>query len=39
LEDKGVDGIIILRWNFRKWYVEAWTGLIWLSIGTGRGHF
>jgi hypothetical protein len=37
LEDKGVDGIII-RWNFRKWYVEAWTGLIWLSIGTGRGH-
>jgi hypothetical protein len=23
LEDSGVDGKIILRWNFRKWDVEA----------------
>jgi len=29
---------IILRWNFRKWDVEAWTGLIWLRIGTGGEH-
>jgi hypothetical protein len=23
LEDRGVDGNIILRWIFRKWYVGA----------------
>ena len=38
LEDLGVDGKIILRWIFRKWDVEVWTGLIWLRIGTGGGH-
>jgi hypothetical protein len=38
LEDPGVDGIIIFRWNFRKLDVRAWTGLIWLRIGTGGGH-
>jgi hypothetical protein len=37
LEDPGVDGRIILRWNFRKWDVEAWAGSIWLRIGTGGG--
>jgi hypothetical protein len=30
------------RWEdnriFRKWDVEAWTGSIWLRIGTGDGH-
>ena len=26
---------IILRQIFRKWDVRAWTGLIWLRIGTG----
>ena len=36
MEDPGVDGRIILRWIFRKWdEVGAWTGLIWLRIGTG----
>jgi len=30
-----VDGRIILRWIFRKWDKGAWTGLIWLRIGTG----
>jgi len=33
-----VDGRIILRWIFRKWEVEVWTGSSWLSIGTGGGH-
>jgi len=28
----------ILKWIFRKWDVEAWTGLIWLRMGTGGGH-
>jgi hypothetical protein len=39
LEDPGVDRKIILRWIFRKWDVGVWTGLIWLRIGTGGGHW
>jgi len=35
LEDPGIEIRIILRWIFRKWDVGAWTGLIWLRIGTG----
>jgi hypothetical protein len=38
LEDPGVDGRIILRWNFRKWNVGARTGSIWLRIGTAGGN-
>jgi len=38
LEDPGVDGSIILKWIFRKWNVGVWTGLSWLTIGTGGGH-
>jgi len=34
----GVDGRIILRWIFKKWYVGVWTGSIWLRTGTGGGH-
>jgi len=38
LEDQGLDRRII-GWIFRKWDVGTWTGLIWLRIGTGGGHF
>jgi hypothetical protein len=38
LEDPGVGERIILRWIIRKWDVGAWTGLIWLRIGTGGRH-
>jgi hypothetical protein len=37
--DPGVDGRIILGWIFRKWDVGVWTGLSWLRIGKGGGHF
>jgi len=30
----GADGRIILRWIFRKWDVEVWTGSSWLRRGT-----
>jgi len=35
LEDLDVDGKIILKWIFESWIEEAWTGLLWLKIGTG----
>ena len=38
LEDPGLDGRIILRWIFRKFDVGAWTGSMWLRIGTGGGY-
>jgi hypothetical protein len=39
LEDPGVDGRIILRWIFRKWWVvREMTGSMWLRIGTGGGN-
>jgi hypothetical protein len=37
-ENTDVDGWIILRWIFRKWGMQTWTGWIWLKIGTGGGH-
>jgi len=37
LEDPSADGRIILKYIFRKWGVWAWTGLIWLRIGTCSG--
>jgi hypothetical protein len=32
LGDPDVDGRIILRWIFRKWDVEVWTGSSWFPI-------
>jgi hypothetical protein len=37
LEALGIDRRIILKWIFKKLYVEALTGLVWIWIGTGRG--
>jgi hypothetical protein len=36
LEDRGVDGMIILKCNFKKWDGSS-AGLIRLRIGTGGG--
>jgi hypothetical protein len=37
LEDLDIDDGIILKCIFKKWNGGAWTGLIWLRIGTGGG--
>ena len=36
--DQDIDGMIILRWIFRKWEGVVGTGWSWLSIGTGGGR-
>jgi hypothetical protein len=33
----GLDGRLILRWMFKNWIVGAWSGSMWLRIGTGDG--
>jgi hypothetical protein len=35
--DQDVDGMIILRWIFRKWEGVVGTGWSWFRIGTGGG--
>jgi hypothetical protein len=37
LEDRDVDGWIILQRIFRTRDGQAWTGMVWLRIGTGGG--
>ena len=38
LEDKDVDGKILLKWIFKKWDGEAWNGLLWFTIETVGGR-
>jgi hypothetical protein len=38
LKDIGVDVMIVLKRFFKKWEGEAWTGLLWLNIGTDVGR-
>ena len=38
LKDPGIEGVMLLRRIFRKYDVGAWTGSIWLRIGTWGGH-
>jgi hypothetical protein len=32
LEERGIDGKVILKWIFMKLVAEAWTGLLWLRV-------
>jgi hypothetical protein len=38
LGDPDVDGKIVLRWIYKKWDTDVWTGSSWLRIGTRGGR-
>ena len=38
LEDRGVDGKIIVKWFIKKWDGEPWTRFLCLSVGTVVGR-
>jgi hypothetical protein len=38
LEDTSIDGKIMLRWIFRKWYMPACTRSNWLGLRTIHRH-
>jgi hypothetical protein len=38
LQDLGVDRRTISEWVFKKGVGVAWTGLLWLRLGTGGGR-
>jgi len=33
-----LDERIILKWTFRQWDGEAWTGLVWFRTGAAGGR-
>lgn len=37
MENLNIGGGITLKWVFRKWDEEAWTGLSWLNVETVLG--
>jgi hypothetical protein len=39
LENLGLDGKIILKWDFGKWGGKLWTRCIWHRMGTNDGLF
>jgi len=38
-EDLGFDGRILLKCMLKMYYDRAWSGFIWLRIGTSGGTF
>ena len=38
LEELSIDERIILKWIFKNWDENGWTGFMWFRIGTGDGE-